>query len=70
MAWAAGLKSIKDHQQSQNIAVNFHRDFVADMLSDFFQRQKDMGAYSFGQTIYGKRGCPHKKKKKTLAYFL
>jgi hypothetical protein len=49
-----GLKSIKDHQQSQNIAINFHRDFVANMLSDFFQGQKYMGAYYFGPTISGK----------------
>jgi hypothetical protein len=53
----------------QNIVINFHLDFTANMQSNSFQGQKDMD-YSIGLTIPGKLGCPNKKDKKTNPMFV
>jgi hypothetical protein len=43
-------------------AVNFHQDFVAVMLSNFFKGEMDM-AYFIGLNILGKLSCPMQKKR-------
>jgi hypothetical protein len=51
--------------------VTFHPDFVASILTDFFQGQtiRDL-FYSIGITIPGKPSCPNNNNNKKADFFI
>jgi hypothetical protein len=57
-AWAAGLKSLVDHQQPEYSVVNFYQDFVDGKHSDFFQEHADRGLFYWSDHSE-KLSCPN-----------
>ncbi len=59
------LNSLQIDKNQHTFAVNFHQDFVAVMLDNFFKGEIDM-AYFIGLNILGKLSSPFQKKKACL----